>query len=431
MASLWSSTPHLLKGFIGIAVGLGGFALWAGASEINGAVIAAGQVAVEARRQAIQHPDGGLVAAVHVKEGQVVEAGTPILTLDGTELAAQRALHMRDFAEVRAQLDRLRAEVLGADHISFAPGLINLREQVPGLDELIAGETALFTARGTTLRQSNSQLTEQVQQAQAEIEGRTGQLSASRREIALIHEELAGQNDLLAKGLALKSRVVALQREEAQMDGQIGELEADIASARSSIAGFEVERLRIEAEFREKAQSELRSLQPKEAELRERLRVIETQRSRLVLRAPMTGAVLGLQVHTVGGVIPAGAEVASIVPSAMPLILSAEVDPRQIDRVHAGQSGKIRFPNFDARTTPEVDAAVIFVSADAMTEPQSGRHFYRVELALTPAAHTLLGTRELVPGMPFEAFIQTDAHSPASFLLKPLADYWAYAMREE
>lgn len=429
--SQWSATSHLTTGLIGLAVGLGGFALWAGLSEIKGAVVASGRVAVEARRQAIQHPDGGLVAGVHVKEGQVVMSGTPILTLDGTELAAQHALDSRNLAETLAQLDRLEAEVLSATRVSYQPALIALRVDVPGLEAILADETALFEARQATLRQSTAQLTERVRQANAVIDGRTRQLTASRREIALIQEELKAQDDLLLKGLTLKTRVLALRREAANLEGQIGEYEANIAEARSSIAGYVVERLRIEAEFREKAQSELRALQPKETELRERLRVNDIQTSRLVLRAPMSGAVLGLQAHTVGGVIPAGGEVAAIIPSATPLVLTAEIDPRQIDRVRAGQTAKVRFPNFNAHTTPEVDASVIFVSADAMAEPNTGRQFYRAELALTPAARTELGSRDLVPGMPVEAFIQTDARSPASFLLKPLADYWAYAMREE
>lgn len=429
--SEWSTHRHLLTGLIALAVGLGGFALWALALNINGAVIAGGEVAVETRRQAIQHPDGGLVAALHVKEGQVVTAGTPILTLDGTELAAQRALHMRDLAEVLAHLDRLSAEVLNADSVTYRPELIAMQERVPGLDRVLADETSLFDARRTTLHQTTELLAERMRETRSVIDGHVQQLGAARKQIRLIREELLMQAELLGKGLTLKTRVLALTREAAQLEGDIGKLEASIAEARSTIAGFEVERLRLAAEFREKAQSELRTLQPKEAELRERLRVVETHATRLVLRAPMEGRVLGLQAHTVGGVIPSGAEVASVVPSSVPLVLTVEIDPRQIDRVHAGQSAKIRFPNFDARTTPEVDGAVVSVSADTMAEPNTGRRFYRAEVALASGAREKLRGQALVPGMPVEAFIQTDARSPASFLLKPLMDYWSYAMREE
>lgn len=427
----WSPKLHLLRGLLILAIGLGGFVAWALLFDIRGAVVAGGEVAVEARRQSIQHRDGGLVAALHVKEGQAVSAGTPILTLDGTEIEAERSVALHQRAETLAQLDRLMAEVKNADRISFRLALQDLAAKVSGLAQIMAEEEALFDARRATLSQTTSQLAERTRQTNAIIDGHTKQLAAERIQIALIKQELAAQEKLLSQGLTEKTRVLALQREAARFEGEIGELEASIAEARSSIAGFEVERLRIEAEFREKAQTELRTLQPKEAELGEQLRVLETKRARLVLRAPMSGAVLGLQAHTVGGVIPAGGEVAAIIPSGTALILTVDIDPRQIDRVHAGQTANIRFPNFDARTTPEVEGRVTSVSADAITEANSGRHYFRAELALSPDARARLGSRELLPGMPVEAFIQTDARTPASFLLKPLADYWAYAMREE
>lgn len=145
----------------------------------------------------------------------------------------------------------------------------------------------------------------------------------------------------------------------------------------------------------------------------------------------MDGRVLGLQIHTVGGVIPVGAEVASIVPTDVPLVLTVEIDPRQIDRVHIGQDARIRFPNFNARTTPEVDGRVIMVSADVIDEPQTGRQYFLAELSFPDGTETNLGGEPIIPGMPIEAFISTDARTPASFLLKPFADYWAYALREE
>jgi HlyD family type I secretion membrane fusion protein len=427
----YSSNGYLVKGLVVLAVGLGGFTAWAFIAELNGAVLAPGEVVVEARRQAIQHPDGGLVAALHVKEAQTVTAGTPILTLDGTELTAQRALTLRERAETMARLDRLLAEVRNDAQVTYRPELSNLAGTIDSLPNILSGETSLFEARRTTLQQTTAQLTERTIQTQALIGGRTRQLTATEQQLALIGEELAAQEILLGQGLTQKTRVLALRRESAQLSGQIGELEASIAEARSSIAGFKVERLRLEAEFREEAQAELRTLQPKEAELGERLRVIETQLDRLVLRAPMSGTVLGLQAHTVNGVIPAGQEIASIIPSDTRLVLIVDIDPRQIDRVHQGQPARIRFPNFNQRTTPEVDGNVLSVSADAITEPATGRRFFRAEVTLAPGAEEKLDNQILHPGMPVEAMIQTDARSPASFLIKPLADYLSYAMREE
>ena len=429
--SVWTADRPLRAGLLVLGIGLGGFALWSMLTQINGAVVTSGQVTVEARRQLVQHPDGGVVAAIHVREGDTIAAGSPIATIDGTELEAQLALSRRELVEVLSRLDRLLAEIRGDTEITDSAAFSQLRLVVGETDAILAAEAALFEARGATLVQTMAQLGERKTQTEAVITGRERQLSASRQQLELIAADLAVQEELLAKGLTENARLSALRREAARLDGEIGELEAGIAEARSAVAGFEVERLRLRATFIETAQGELRNLQPKEAELRERIRVLEARVDRLVLRAPMDGTVLGLQLHTIGGVVPAGGEIAAIVPSGAPLVLSVQLDPAQIDRVHAGQSATIRFPNFNARITTEVDGVVTTVSGDTITDTTTGRTFYTAELALVAGAETHLNGQTLVPGMPVEAFIRTDARSPASFLLKPLADYWTYAMREE
>lgn len=431
MAAAWSPSKPLRRGLIALALGAGGFLAWSILIEIDGAVVASVQVAVEARRQAIQHPDGGLVEAIHVRDGSTVVPGDPILTLDGTDLIAQEAVTRRELVETLARQDRLAAEIRGEPVVIFRSELQEMAATASSIAEILRDETALFAARQSTLEQSDTGLAERQVQTEAVISGRERQLEASRRQFALIRDDLETQESLLSRGLTENSSVSALRREAARLEGEIGELEAGIAEARSAIAGFEVERVRQRAAFREAAQGELRDIQPREAELRERLRLIETRIGRLTLRAPMDGRVLGLQIHTVGGVIPAGAEVASIVPTDVPLVLTVEVDPRQIDRVHIGQDARIRFPNFNARTTPEVDGRVIMVSADAIDEPQTGRQYFLAELSFPEDAETTLGGEPIIPGMPIEAFIRTDARTPASFLLKPFADYWAYALREE
>lgn len=427
----WSAKRPLAKGLLILSLGIGGFVAWSTIAEIDGAVVATGQVAVEARAQAIQHPDGGLVVALHVRDGSRVAEGDPVLTLDGSELLAQQVVSQRSLIELLARMDRLRAEIRSAEAIAFGEELRGYAREAANVDGILVDETALFEARRATLDQTEAQLRERQIQTESIVAGRERQLDASRRQLALIEEDLATQESLFERGLTDSARLSGLRREAARLDGEIGELEAGIAEARSAIAGFEVERLRQEAAFREAAQAELRELQPREAEIRERLRLIATQTNRLVLRAPMAGTVLGLQVHTVGGVVPAGAEVASIIPADVPLILSIEIDPGQIDRVHAGQDAMIRFPNFNARTTPEVEGLVRTVSADAVTDPATGRRFFIGEVEFAPGAQDALGEVALQPGMPVEVFIRTDARTPASFLLKPMADYWAYAMREE
>lgn len=425
-------TSTVLKhGYLALLIGLGGFGLWAGLVPLNGAVIASGQVMVEARRQAIQHPDGGLVAVLHVRDGDKVSKGEPVLTLDGTEHLAQKEMLQMQHLELEVRSDRLLAEIKGAVRFDVVVENVAAASASAEFVSLVAEETALFEARQATLLQSFAQLDERKRQSEAIILGRERLLAATRDQLASTLKDLEARERLLAQGLIETERVSVLTREAARLDGEIGDLEAGIAEVRSAIAGYGVERLRLEAAFREEAQSERRDLQARIGAIEQELRLVETRISRLVLRAPMDGTVFGLQVFTVGGVIPAGAEVASLVPSGAPLVISVEIDPLQIDRVHVGQEAVIRFPALNARTTPEVPATIHFVSADAALDPVTGRRLYAAELSLGPDATRLLVGVPLQPGMPVEVFVQTDARTPASFLFKPLADYWSYAMREE
>ena len=427
----WSTSRILRQGFWVLLLGFGGFLLWAIFTEIDGAVVTTGQVAVEERRQAVQHSDGGVVAALHVREGDVLAEGAPILTLDGTELRAQESVTRRALVETQARLDRLGAEVRGEKTVTYRAGLTEMAAADTAIAGVLRDETALFTARRETLDQTAAQLAERQVQTESIIAGREQQLTAARTQLDLIKAESSAQESLLERGLTEASRVSALQRESARLTGQVGEIEASIAEARSAIAGYKIEALRQESAFREAAQNEIRSLQPREAEFDERLRILTTKIDRLVLRAPMGGTVLGLQANTVGGIVPAGQQIAAIVPDSGDLIVQVEVDPRQIDRLHAGQEARIRFPNFNSRTTPELTGQLIRVSPDAMAD-QAGRRFFIAEIALPADAGAALGAGNvLTPGMPVDAFIRTDARTPMSFLLKPVADYMAYAMREE
>jgi HlyD family secretion protein len=222
--SVWTADRPLRAGLLVLGIGLGGFALWSMLTQINGAVVTSGQVTVEARRQLVQHPDGGVVAAIHVREGDTIAAGSPIATIDGTELEAQLALSRRELVEVLSRLDRLLAEIRGDTEITDSAAFSQLRLVVGETDAILAAEAALFEARGATLVQTMAQLGERKTQTEAVITGRERQLSASRQQLELIAADLAVQEELLAKGLTENARLSALRREAARLDGEIGEL---------------------------------------------------------------------------------------------------------------------------------------------------------------------------------------------------------------
>ena len=412
-----------------LAVGFAGAMAWASVAEIHGAVIAPGSIEVESRRQAIQHPDGGMVSAIPVRDGKRVEAGAAILELDATDLASEKVLLIRQLREVRARIDRLSTEARSGEGLVFRDAAAAAND--PVLATLLADERTLFETGRESLMQTVAQIEQRKVATEAFIGGLRLQLEATRDQLALVGAEARDKETLLAKSLIPKPEVSRLLREEARLKGVLGELDSEIARGRSAMASYEIERLRTLAERREKAQGEMRTLQPREAELAERLRVVETRLSRLVLRAPMAGVVHGLRVFTVGGVIPAGAEVATIVPEGVPLVARVRVDAGQIDEVRSGQDVTVLFPSFNIRTAPEFIGRVRTVGADALVDEVSGVRYYTAEIALSEESEAEASARGIVPGMPVEAFIQTRARTPIAFLLDPFTEYIRHAFREE
>ena len=426
---VWPVRGPLRACVLVLAFGFAGALALAGTVPIHGAVIAPGNVGVATRLQAVQHPDGGLVAALRVRDGERVAAGAAILELDASELSSEEAVVTRQLHEARARIDRLSAEARSQDALAFRDGRAAMDS--PVLAALLAAELRLFETGRETLIKTLGQIGERKTQTAAYIDGLQRQIEAVGDQLELIGAEARDKQSLLDRKLIKRSEVSRLRREEARLKGDLGRLQADVARARSAIASYEMERLRLLAERREKAQGQMRELQPREAELAERLRVIERRLSRRVLRAPMAGVVHALKAFTVGGVIPAGAEVAAIVPEGVSLVLDVRVDAGQIDEVWTGQDVSVIFPAFNVRTAPQFAGRVDTVSADALVDEATGARYYSVQVALDAASLARARTHGIVPGMPVEAFIRTRARTPLAFLLRPLTDYVRHAFREE
>lgn len=411
-----------------ILVGFAGLVIWASSVEINGAVIASGFVEVEARRQLVQHPVGGQIAEIVAKSGDTVAAGDPIIRLNDFELRSQEVLYSRELHSVQARIDRLASELVEDSEPRFRFGLLEIASSDSSVRDMLAVEQALFETRRAGLEQINAQFSERVSQTEASVEGRERQLSALRRREALLNGDLKIQEELHGQGLVGAARITSILLELAELDGEIGALEASISEARSAIAAYEIERLSSLNDWRESVQEEFRSLQPREGEFTERLQFTRAEIEKLTLRAPMAGIVDDLQFFTVGGVVPPGGIVAAVVPSRDGLFLHVRIDPGQIDRVYVGQSAIVRFPNFNSRTTPEFWGTLKRVSADVLVDPQTQVRYYDAEVGLAEALPNQL---ILLPGMPAEVFLQSDPRTPLSFLTKPLTDYFQHALREE
>ncbi|WP_076529910.1 HlyD family type I secretion periplasmic adaptor subunit [Gemmobacter megaterium] len=417
-------------GLITSAVLIGGTVGWGMMTTITGAVVTSGQLEVDRNRQIVQHADGGTVQEIHVTEGAFVEAGDVLMILDGTLLRSELTIVETQFFEILARRGRLEAERDDARTISFPAELVEVSARAPDVADLMTGQERLFSARAETLTSQIEQLQKRKSQTMSLIEGIDAQREALTTQRRLIAEELASQRELLSKGLAQVSRVLGLEREEARLAGQVGELTASRAQAEGRITETEIEILRMSSTRREEASTQLRDIGYRELELAERRRALHERMARLDIRAPVSGVVLGLRVTTPRAVLRAADPVLFIIPQDRPLVIATRVPTVHIDQVRPGQEAKVVFSAFSMRTTPEVFGTVTIVSPDVLVDEATNAPYYRAEIELNPGELAKLGDIRLIPGMPVEAFIRTDERTPVQFLTKPFTDYFNRAFRE-
>lgn len=428
--SAWNITIPAIVGLSALAILVLGLGVWSIRTELAGAIISQGVIEVQSNRQVIEHPDGGVVGEIFVRDGDDVTRGQLLLRLDDTFLASEKTIVESQLFELLARKTRLEAERDGADAQELDARLTELQIKEFIGEDLLAGQQRLFDARLDTLNQQIEQLGKQKTQIEDEIEGIRAQLVALRTQVDLITNELEDQEGLLERGLTQASRVSALQREEASLTGEIGRLESTIARLNGQISGTEIEIVQLRATRREEAIAELRDVQSRAVELAERRLSLTERLSRLDIRAPVAGTVYDSQVFAIQSVIQPAEPMMYVVPQDTPLLVAARVDALHVDQLHRGQEVALRFPAFNQRETPELDGHVINVSADTFTDETTGFTFYRAEVEPDEGQIERLNGQELLPGMPVEAMIKTDERTPLSYLVKPLADYFYRAFRE-
>jgi len=417
----WSARSPVILGVLTILILVGGFGAWATLTTLSGAIVASGRIEVELNRQIVQHPDGGVVSEINVIEGAQVAAGDVLIRLDGSLLLSERVIVVGQLHELIARRARLMAERDGLEALAVTD---------PEVAEVIDGQTRLFFAKLETAAQTAEQLRRRIAQIQSQIDGVDAQSVAVQTQLTLIATELASQQSLLDRGLAQATTVLALEREQARLSGITGELTASRAQAEGRITETELQISLLTSGRIEDAENELRSIGPPLMELAERQRALDERIARLDVRAPVSGVVLGLAVTTPRAVIRPADPLLYLVPQDRPLVIAAQVPPIHIDQVHVGQSVELVFSSFSSRTTPHLRGKVTVISADAFSDKTNGASYYRAEIILDDGEVAKLNGQALLPGMPVETFIQTEARTPLAYLLKPFTDYFTMAFRE-
>jgi HlyD family secretion protein len=412
---------HLLLGF-GTVVALGCFIFgWATFTEISGAVIASGKLAVDSNVKKVQHPTGGVVGDLMVKDGDHVKKGDVVARLDETQARTNLAIVTKALDELAARQARNEAERDGARTVTFPAELLARRDD-PEVAQVVASEQRLFEVRQSAREGQRSQLLEQIDQLEQQIQGNVEQERAKSKEIDWVQQELVGIRGLWNQNLVPFSRLTTLERDAARLLGERGVLIAAIAQARGRIAETRLKILQIDEELRTGVGKELAEIRGKKSELVEKRVAAEDQNRRIDLVAPQDGKVFQRSVHTVGGVIQAGEVLMLVVPVSDALIVEARVSPQDVDQLHLGQRAVLRFSSFNRRTTPELNGNVTEIGADATHDEKRNESYYSVRIRISDSEFERLDGLQPLSGMPVETFIETSPRTVVSYLMRPMLE---------
>ncbi len=426
---LRSIKRYLFVGASTCALLILGLGLVSATTNISGAVIAPGAFVVDSSVKKIQHPTGGIVATLKVRNGDVVRAGDLLIRLDATMATASLSIVTKSLDEFAVRKARLESERDSLDHIEL-PAAIAARTEDADLRAAIVAERKMFETRRAARLGQKAQFRERATQLNEEIRGLDAQSRAKSREVALIERELEGVRDLFKKNLVSLARLTQLEREAVRIGGENGQLIASVARAKAKIAETELQIIQIDQDLGSEVAKELRDTQAKIAELLERRVAAEDQLKRIDIRAPVDGIVHQLAVHTVGGVIGQGETLMAIVPASDKLVIEVKVSPQDIDQVRIDQPTILRFTTLSQRTTPELNGKVTYVSADLVADQRTGSSHFVARISLADEEVTRLDSVKIVPGLPIEAYIQTEQRSILSYMAKPLSDQIERAFRE-
>ncbi len=415
-------------GYAVLFVTFGLFGSWAAFAPLNSAALASGVVTVKNYRKTVQHLEGGIVKAIYVRDGDQVAAGDVLLELDGTQALAELEMVRSQLIASVALDARLVAERDGLDTVDFQQDAASTDKRVL---EAQQNETQVFQARRSARLGEIGVLQKRVVQLEEQIRGINAVIAGKQKEAAFYEEEVGDLSALLKEGFVDKQRLREQQRNGVRLLSEIAELRSSIASARLQIGETELQIMQLNKDFIAEVVTLQSEVQTKIFDLNERLAAVTERAQRLRVRAPEAGMVLGMQVHTVGGVIAPGTPLLDLVPASEDLVVEAQISPIDIDRIALGKLADVRFSAFNSATTPVIEGRLAQISADRLVNEQTGVPYYLGRIELTDKGRKALGDLTLVPGMPAEVLINTGERTLLNYLVQPATNAFARSLIED
>ena len=405
----------------------GVFGFWSAFAPLDGAAFAPGAVTVKSYKKVVQHLEGGIVAEILARDGDLVPAGQALLILDDTQPKASLEIVTSQYVALKMREARLIAERDGLNSVEY-PAELSMSEA--GAQQEIAAQNEIFTARINAYEGRIGILEQRVDQLQNQVVGMEAQRETKDLLAQSFAEELADTQSLLKQGFSEKTRLRQAERNYASYSGEAAELTANIAATQVQMGETELQILQQKSEFQNEVVTELSEVQTTLKDTSERLTALTDVVRRTTIVAPDTGVVNGMQIHTIGGVIGPGAPIAEIVPESDELIVQASVNPIDIDRVSEGQEARIRFSTFGNRA-PTVFGTLMTLSADAINNETTGASYYLARVEVNPESIEELGGMALMPGMPAEVYINTGSRTLLQYLFKPLSNAVSRSFNED
>ncbi len=416
-------------GLIILAITFGLFGGWAAFAPLDSAALAPGVVTVKNYRKTVQHLEGGIVKEILVRDGDVVTKDEVLIVLDDTQARAQLEILRSQFISLKTLESRLLSERDDLKRVRYPEDLSGLDDA--RLREAEQGQNQVFIARKNAREGEISVLKQRIEQLKSQIAGIKAIQDSQRTLAASYREEIGELESLVKEGYADKQRLRELKRSLARLYGEIGEGKSTIAANEIKIGETQLQILQLNKEFRTEVVNQLGEIQAKLYDVNERMAAVEDTVSRALIKAPESGMVLGMSVHTVGGVVGAGSGILDIVPQTEELIIEAQVSPIDIDRVHTGTPAEIRFSAFKSATTPIATGTVVNLSPDRLLNEQTGMPYYLARVEVSEESMQALGELKLLPGMPAEVLINTGARTLLEYIVQPATNAFRRSMLED
>jgi HlyD family type I secretion membrane fusion protein len=408
---------------------LGGFGLWASAAPLAGATIAPGYVAAAGQNIMIQHLEGGIIKTISSREGDRVKAGQPMLTLDSTTAEAQLNRLLKQLAALRAKSMRLEAERDLRDELVIPADIVR-SSRGDGFPDVVAEQQVEFGARHARYVAEREILKQRIQALDEAVTGLDEQKKASQNQLAIVREEIERKKKLLESGLTNRTEYTNLLRAEAELIGQVGSLQSQIASSLTQVVETRQQIERLMTARVEDAVAELNTERATIADVEELARAVQAILDRTVVRAPADGIIVRSVHNSPQAVIRAGEPFMEMLPTSDQLMIEARISPHDIDTLRIGQQARLHFSALNARITPQVDGTVTYISADRLVDQGTGQPFYTARLKITDDLPPEVPRDKIYPGMPVEIYISTGDRTFVEYLVRPLLDSFGRAFRE-